>query len=145
LVKNSELPYKRSHINKFNKGGLIDFIKKYDIDLTDIKPSQEHVVEYAVVEDPSVVVVEPVVVEPVVVDPVVDQELPDILLLNTNLLLNTVQQLTVCKPIKPRKAPCTLKLSEKLDKDPTIIKKRKSSVVCFDYKKKTYKKVMSLY
>ena len=89
-----------------NKGSLIDFIKKYDIDLTDIKPL--HVVEYAVVEDPSIVVVEPVV-EPVVVDTV-----------------------TVCKPTKPRKARCPLKISEKLDKDPTIIKKRKSSVVCFD-------------
>jgi hypothetical protein len=111
-----------------NKGSLIEFIKKYDIDLTDIKPL--HVVEYAVVVEP--------VVEPVAVDPV-DQELPD------NLLLDTV---TVCKckpSTKPRKARCPLKISEKLDKDPTIIKKRKSSVVCFDFKKKTLKKVMSLY
>ncbi len=28
LVKNPELPYKRSHINKLNKGSLIDFSKK---------------------------------------------------------------------------------------------------------------------
>ncbi len=71
-----------------------------------------------------------------VVEPaVVDQELPDILLLNTNLLLDPV---TVCNPTKPRKATCPLKISEKLDKDPTIIKKRKSSVVCFDFKKKTH-------
>jgi len=112
LVKNPELPYKRSHINKLNKGSLIDFIKKYDIDVTDIKPL--HVVEYAVVEDPSIVVVEPVDVDPVVVEP---------------LAVDTV---TVCKPTKPRKARCPLKISEKIDKDPTIIKKRKSSVVCFD-------------
>ena len=113
LVKNPELPYKRSHINKMNKGGLHDFIKKYDIDLTDIKPL--HVVEYAVVKDP------PVVVEPAVVEPVVEP-----------LAVDTV---TICKPTKPRKARCPLKISEKLDKDPTIIKKRKSSVVCFDLKK----------
>jgi len=116
LVKNPELPYKRSHINKMNKGGLHDFIKKYDIDLTDIKPL--HVVEYAVVEDPSIVVVEPVV-EPVDVDPVVVEPL-------------AVDTVTICKPNKPRKARCPLKISEKIDKDPTIIKKRKSSVVCFD-------------
>lgn len=122
LVKNPELPYKRSHINKMNKGGLHDFIKKYDIDLTDIKPLP--VVEYAVVEDPSSVVVEPVV-EPVDVDPVVVEPLA----VDTVMLLDTV---TVCKPTKPRKARCPLKLSEKIDKDPTIIKKRKSSVVCFD-------------
>ncbi len=115
LVKNPELPYKRSHINKMNKGSLHDFIKKYDIDLTDIKPL--HVVEYAVVEDPHVIV-EPVV-EPVDVDPVVVEPL-------------AVDTATICKPTKPRKARSPLKISEKLDKDPTIIKKRKSSVVCFD-------------
>ena len=115
LVKNPELPYKRSHINKLNKGSLIDFIKKYDIDVTDIKPL--HVVEYAVVEDPSIVVVEPVV-EPAVVEPVVVEP----------VVVDTI----VCKPTKPRKARCPLKISEKIDKDPTIIKKRKSSVVCFD-------------
>jgi hypothetical protein len=98
-----------------NKGSLIDFIKKYDIDVTDIKPL--HVVEYAVVEDPSIVVVEPVV-EPAVVEPVVVEP----------VVVDTI----VCKPTKPRKARCPLKISEKIDKDPTIIKKRKSSVVCFD-------------
>ena len=77
-----------------------------------------HVVEYAVVEDPSIVVVEPVV-EPVDVDPVVVEPL-------------AVDTVTVCKPTKPRKARSPLKISEKIDKDPTIIKKRKSSVVYFD-------------